>query len=715
MKKNSASQSGAFNSRVLLAFTLCSVGVGLAILSFAANPPSGTINTTTTTPVTWDGTATGTGALGEGNCQDGLNCDTFSLTVGGTVADWSAAGKRVEVMISPDGQDNYDVVIHQGSNAGPIVDSAAFYGGGIAETAHINPATDGVGIFTVHVIYVTTTGQYHGKATVLLPPPPTPGWSLITSANTSATQQNFLNDVTCASASDCWSVGYYNNGSVAQTLIEHWNGTSWSIVPSPNTSPTQNNYLFGVTCTSAANCLAAVYYYTGSSVAQTLIERWNGTSWSIVLSNNTSLTQNNYLFGVTCASAANCWAVGYFFNGGSNQALIERWDGTSWAIAASPSAAGSLYGVTCSSVSQCWAVGAFFPGSHAQTLIERWDGTSWASVSSANSSSTQDNYLTGVTCASASDCWAVGYYDPTGTGDVGLPIIERLNGPPSNSWSIFTSPNIGITYLTGVTCASSSECWAVGYGIDPDASNPTYYTLIEQWNGSSWQFVGSPNKPNDNYLSGVACASASQCWAVGNSSYYQAGPHSQTLIEEYALTVPALTSVVSRKTHTGVGDFDINLPLTGSPGIECRTGGANGNYMLVFTFPNTLASVGGAILTGGAGSISSSAIGADTHQYIVNLTGIIPPNPPGGENVTVTLNTVHDTENNSGSVAGTMGVLPGDTTGNGQVNSSDISQTKAQSGNAATSANFRTDVTVSGLINSSDISTVKAKSGTALP
>src|SRR2546422_9236332 len=123
MKKNPASQSGLFNPRVLLAFTLCSVGVGLAILgSLAANPPSGTINTTTTTPVTWDGTATGTGALGEGNCQDGFSCDTFTLTVGGTVADWSAAGKRVEVMISPDGQDNYDVVIHQGSNAGPIVD-----------------------------------------------------------------------------------------------------------------------------------------------------------------------------------------------------------------------------------------------------------------------------------------------------------------------------------------------------------------------------------------------------------------------------------------------------------------------------------------------------------------------------------------------------------------------------------------------------------------
>jgi hypothetical protein len=69
----------------------------------------------------------------------------------------------------------------------------------------------------------------------------------------------------------------------------------------------------------------------------------------------------------------------------------------------------------------------------------------------------------------------------------------------------------------------------------------------------------------------------------------------------------------------------------------------------------------------------------------------------------------------SGCASATMGVLVGDTTGNGSVNSSDISQTKAESGNAAMSGNFRTDVTVNGLINSSDISTVKSKSGTALP
>src|SRR4029453_10518747 len=70
---------------------------------------------------------------------------------------------------------------------------------------------------------------------------------------------------------------------------------------------------------------------------------------------------------------------------------------------------------------------------------------------------------------------------------------------------------------------------------------------------------------------------------------------------------------------------------------------------------------------------------------------------------------------NSGSVAGTMGVLLGDTTGDGSVNSADISQTKARSGQTVGSGNFRSDVTIDGSLNSADISLVKSKSGPPLP
>jgi hypothetical protein len=171
-------------------------------------------------------------------------------------------------------------------------------------------------------------------------------------------------------------------------------------------------------------------------------------------------------------------------------------------------------------------------------------------------------------------------------------------------------------------------------------------------------------------------------------------------------------SVVSRKTHgTITPPFDINLPLTGKRGVECRSGGANGNYTIVFQFANALTSVGGASVTTGTGSVSSRAIGMNTHEYIVNLTGVT-----NAQYIAVTLTNVHDSAGNSGNVTGPqMGVLIGDTSANGLVNSSDIAQTQSQSGQPVTSNNFREDVTVNGLINSSDISLVQSKSGTALP
>src|SRR4029077_17306988 len=109
---------------------------------------------------------------------------------------------------------------------------------------------------------------------------------------------------------------------ISQTLIEQWDGTSWTIVSSPNTgsrsNPLDNNLLEGVTCASASAFRAVGYYNTdtAASASLTLVEHWDGTSWAIVSSPNTSAAHNtfsgwNQLSGVTCVSASDCWAVGY--------------------------------------------------------------------------------------------------------------------------------------------------------------------------------------------------------------------------------------------------------------------------------------------------------------------------------------------------------------------------------------------------------------------
>jgi hypothetical protein len=88
-------------------------------------------------------------------------------------------------------------------------------------------------------------------------------------------QNNYLNAVTCASTSDCWAAGYYVNGpGLSRTLIEQWDGNLWTIVSSPNPSGAQDSELYGVTCASAAQCLAAGYYFSNGP-PQTLVETWH--------------------------------------------------------------------------------------------------------------------------------------------------------------------------------------------------------------------------------------------------------------------------------------------------------------------------------------------------------------------------------------------------------------------------------------------------------
>jgi hypothetical protein len=171
-----------------------------------------------------------------------------------------------------------------------------------------------------------------------------------------------------------------------------------------------------------------------------------------------------------------------------------------------------------------------------------------------------------------------------------------------------------------------------------------------------------------------------------------------------------LISAASRKTHASVGTFDINLPLQGPPGIECRSGGSYAEHSMVFTFTNPLVNVESVNISGGNAQLYATSFGSDTHEYWVDLSGVA-----NAQTVTVTLNNVTDNAGNVvNNVSASMAVLLGDTTGNGLVNSSDIAQTQSQSGQPVTSSNFREDVTVNGLINSSDVSMVQAQSGTGL-
>ena len=227
-------------------------------------------------------------------------------------------------------------------------------------------------------------------------------WSIVSSPN-SGTGGNGLVGVACASSNSCTAVGNYANSSgTSQTLIESWNGSGWSIVPSPNIG-THINDLGAVSCVSSDSCTAVGWYFKNSSGDQTLIEAWNGSNWSIVSSPNIAANAN-FLSGVSCISSRSCTAVG---NESFDRTLIESLNGVRWSIVPSPSS-GPLLGVSCisfKSLKSCTAVGV---AGYQQTLIESRKGNQWSIVASPNIGT--DDLLSGVACVSSGFCTAVGHY-----------------------------------------------------------------------------------------------------------------------------------------------------------------------------------------------------------------------------------------------------------------------------------------------------------------
>jgi uncharacterized protein (TIGR02597 family) len=232
---------------------------------------------------------------------------------------------------------------------------------------------------------------------------------------------------------------------------------------------------------------------------------------------------------------------------------------------------------------------------------------------------------------------------------------------------------------------------AVGY----DKPTRVYVQSPSVLNGR-WTLAGDPN--NDRGAEIIPAA---------NGFLVRKAPAGNGLPAFWSNNFPVhAIKAVSRKTHGTAGTFDIDLPLSGTPGIECRH--AAGNHKVVFTFPAPV-TVSGAAVTSGTATTAAPILSTGGTEVTVDLSGVT-----NAQRITVTLLGVTDGAN-SNDVAVRMGLLPGDTTGSGSVNSSDISQTKAQSGQPVSASNFRQDVTANGSINASDIGLVKSNSGTFLP
>ena len=286
----------------------------------------------------------------------------------------------------------------------------------------------------------TAVGDYAGTGVTLAERWNGTAWTIQPTRNPAGAFSSDLDGVSCTSATACTAVGDYffkvNANSIGVgSLAERWNGTAWTIQSTPNPAGTTGSGLDGVSCTSATACTAVGYHdklTTSSSVpVGTLAERWNGTAWTIQPTPNPGGPTDSQMEGVSCTSATACTAVGYYpdASGTVPLTLAERWNGTAWKVQPTPNPTGGngyliLDGVSCTSATACTAVG-FHPNATVVTLAVQWNGTVWKVQPTPNPAGAVSSQLSGVSCASATACTAVGS-DAQASG-TGATLAERYS------------------------------------------------------------------------------------------------------------------------------------------------------------------------------------------------------------------------------------------------------------------------------------------------
>jgi hypothetical protein len=334
--------------------------------------------------------------------------------------------------------------------------------------------------------------------------------------------------VACASARECWAVGGLNTRA---GLIEQWDGSAWQVVASPNPPGARVNALVSVACASAADCWA-VGDYTNAKGSFPYADRWNGTAWSeVAMPYPVHGLLGATLSAVSCPSATLCFAAGNAerLSGHVERSasLIDSWHGRSWRVVADPvlphSTTTDLQGLSCASASDCWATGAWLDQPDPQVgpyrggfLGYHWDGARWTAVAVENNKYAKAGDLVTVSCPVTQMCMGIGA-KPDPKGGPFLQIADQWNGSSWTAAQITINPD---TTIEDISCATAAMCMATG-------------SVAEWWNGTAWVNAPPVDPPGTEGtgLSGVTCPRARSCWAAG--SWNVTGGPTNALIEHW--------------------------------------------------------------------------------------------------------------------------------------------------------------------------------------
>jgi hypothetical protein len=310
----------------------------------------------------------------------------------------------------------------------------------------------------------------------------------------------YLSAVSCSSARACTAVG--------PSLALRSHGSAWSTQRTAKPLASTGRHFNGVSCPSATACFAVGRLVDRTAAPVALAERWNGSRWSVQpVPTPGGRSYPSFLTAVSCTSATACTAVGSYagFNSddtGHDSPLIERWNGSSWSIqkTGAPRGFGAyLTGVSCTARTLCTAVGEDYtdPLGQLYPIALRWTGRGWSLSQSAYQAR-----LTAVSCTSATACAWVGESYVLGDYGPGYPLLGGWDGMHWTEGGTIAVPNPALnTALNAVSCTAANACTAVGgQGI------------ALAWNGSVWSPQQTPTALR---LLGVSCTSPTACTAVG--------------------------------------------------------------------------------------------------------------------------------------------------------------------------------------------------------
>jgi Phosphoesterase family len=340
------------------------------------------------------------------------------------------------------------------------------------------------------------------------------GWFQVASPSLGG-QDNNLAAVSAASASDVWAVGSYlppTNKTVLAALAEHFDGKRWTAYPLPDVGLNENS-LLAVSMLPSGNTWAVGYFVNSVYKQKTLVEHFDGTTWSVVSSPSPGDRQN-ILYGVVAIADDDVWAVGAEQDASALwHTLSEHWDGNKWSVVPTVDAGSSgnqFYAVTAVSSSSVYATGqqggAGFPN---EVLTERWDGSAWSVLPTpaASDGSPVPLGVSGTDSALA----VVGDFETSAA-----PYTTFVAAGAPNALSAVSTPNNGAgeNDLFATTTGHDGSTWAVGWYID--ASSGNHHTLVEQGVNGQWSLVSSPSPgTGDSGLAGITAVPGGGLWAVG--------------------------------------------------------------------------------------------------------------------------------------------------------------------------------------------------------